>query len=274
MSVLIITFLVPFVGFLLTLDARIWTLIRSQPSVDRFYLSRKLATPFQSAPVPPLHYTQHPKLYRDISRELDIYSLGVAVLFGPTGSGKTTTVLEVAKEKQLAGRTGVIMNPPLIPPNSTIEWFRQSLDLWSKEEISDLLPSGNRTFIIIDQFETFKDLRDTKRFVTINALHSSNIGKFSMFLIVSDFKFYSEILTWNGGDKIRGLPGDYRWDEALLAKLVDSSEQSQALVALCAKTKLPTCIRYFHGQNLNDLTEDDQKKLEEMEGRWKIKYPT
>jgi hypothetical protein len=173
-------------------------------------------------------YASYPIVYKQYTirnrvLEADIRTIvnkdGVFVLWGLTGSGKTTTLLQVASDLQKNG-TMIIYTKPA--PGADFQWFTDAIFLPTTRALVKL---RRRVFIIIDQFDDVIADEDTRAFVVSLAVQSFASKKFCVLITVSNSSMAQTLLSWHGGKKIKLLsdPRKYKWSEEQMRALVNES---------------------------------------------------
>lgn len=175
----------------------------------------------------------HENFSKDLSQQILLRTGGVRILWGPTNSGKSTTLVKVLNNLCKEGKiSGVfIMEPPTFQKRSTNPpetWFSSRLTdrfgeiLAPHEKLSSLLPRFSGVFkpyvIVIDQAEKEGFDKYIKEWVVNMAVESTKTKAFVVLLVTADAIQAHAMQNWNGRQKITLVGADhgnfgYRWSE-------------------------------------------------------------
>jgi len=188
-------------------------------------------TPVERFTLKPINsYIPQTTFTGDVASAIEDRLCGVKVIWTPSGYGKSTYIREVCKKMQEDGDKisgAIITNAThtLRSHPSLTGWLSDRMGApgvlnapWFNS-ISDLLPvetSHKPVALVIDQFDHLKDIKDAQSFVISLAEDSLRTKKFVTLLALTDASYASQILRWNGGQKISLLgpdPTSYKWNE-------------------------------------------------------------
>jgi len=184
----------------------------------------------------------HEKFSEDLSQQILLRTGGVRILWGPTNSGKSTTLVKVLdnlyKEEKISGV--FVMEPPTLQSRSTNPpetWFYSGLAdrfgeiLKPHEKLSSLLPRFTGVFkpylIVIDQAEKEGFDKYIKEWVINMAVESTKTKAFVVLLVTADAIQAHVMQDWNGRQKITLVGADhgnfgYRWSEKEIDMWLDA----------------------------------------------------
>lgn len=194
---------------------------------------------------------------------------GIAVIFAPTGSGKTTYLAKIADEYKRSGR-----NVKFISCVANKQHLYDTLGVPKMHyNLSEVIP--DQTVVILDQMESVVFGEELKSMLREIALDSRKIKNYTIIVSVSAPEVAQSILSLNGNDKISSLgsASDFRWSREMVSSYVEQSQQytgwsdvdKMKLVALAVTAGSPGFL--FSLENLDKPTPSsvlDSKKVRSM----------
>ena len=240
---------------------------------------------------PPEVYTENRNFVEAVQKSILDPLCGIKVLWTPSGYGKSTYVRAVCSELQKQKKiTGVIvLDAEGVKPSPTLTaWLaskigapKAHLTSWFNH-ISDLLPDRfdeKPVLIVIDQFDHLHYANKVQSFVVSMAENSVLTKKYVVLLVVSNPDFASQILSWNGGEKIHSVDKDvlsFKWKEEHFEELWKAVASNIQLPELARKQFISACALagtpgYFL-KHLPTITPSNiptlEKKAQEVHDEW------
>ena len=241
--------------------------LKAIPLVERYFLKRRMNVSVKPYPLVTT-LVENPSTRSALETALTDPHVGVHVFWAPNGAGKSTYLRSVIPrlhiDKRITGAgyfRGSAGNPT--------EWLQDALGIASAkpsvvERFASLLGDvefGTAPYILaIDQFDelvTQPHIADLENLIVQLATASLGSKSFAVVLGISDIDLAKEVLTWNGGEKIRlvGDPATFKWNEeqvvSLASKLADKQIAGQGMmsdahVAVCCVAGTPGTIIDVH----------------------------